>query len=197
MRVLDNRKRFKLIWLVLLMSFLFLLSACGSGVSQEDFDAEQARVQQLEVQVQALKQRLDRGAAIMGVLDTLTSSLEGGPSAESILRITPVVHAAGDPQLDAMWEEIGEAISGGGDPPGELLREFVALVEASGNPQILEALKRLGEPPPEVIEEARVKLQSIGDPSLEALFEAAYESAGDEFDAFVQGMWAALRETLQ
>ena len=58
-------------------------------------------------------------------------------------------------------------------------------------------VKRLGEPPPEVIEEARLKLQSIGDPSLEALFEAAYESAGDEFDAFVQGMMAALRETLE
>lgn len=192
MRVLDIRKRFKPIWLGLLVPFLIFLSGCGNGVSQEEFDAEQKRVQ-----VQALQQRLDRGAAITDVLDTLNSGLGGGPSTESILRITPVVHAAGDPQLDAMWEEIGEAFSGGGDLLGELLREFVALVEASGNPQILEAFKRLGEPPPEVIEEARLKLQSIGDPSLEALFEAAYESAGDEFDAFVQGMMAALRETLE
>ena len=134
MRVLDIRKRFKPIWLGLLVPFLIFLSGCGNGVSQEEFDAEQKRVQ-----VQALQQRLDRGAAITDVLDTLNSGLGGGPSTESILRITPVVHAAGDPQLDAMWEEIGEAFSGGGDLLGELLREFVALVEASGNPQILEA----------------------------------------------------------
>ena len=197
MRILDIRKRFKLIWAVLLVSFPILLFACGSEVSQEEFDAEQAQVQELEVQVQALQKRLDRGATIAGVVDTLTSSLAGGPSPEAIQQLTALVHASGDSKLYAKWEEIGESVSGGEDPPWELFREFEALVEASGNGQISEALERLGEPPPEVIEEVRAKLKTIGDPSLEALFEAAYASAGEELDAFLQGMFAALSETLQ
>ena len=78
-----------------------------------------------------------------------------------------------------------------------MFRAFEALVEASGNAEIQEAFQRLGEPSPEVIEEVGAKLKSLGDPVLEALFEAAYESAGDELDAFYQGMLSALGETLQ
>ena len=43
----------------------------------------------------------------------------------------------------------------------------------------------------------RAKLKTIGTPSLEALFEAAYESAGEEFDAFLQAMLTARAEALQ
>ena len=110
MMVLDIGRRFKHILLVLLLSFLILLFACGGGVSQEEFDAEQARVQDLEVQVQTLQQRLDRGATITGVLDTLTISFEGGPSAEALLQITAMVQATGDSALLTKWREIGESV---------------------------------------------------------------------------------------
>ena len=225
MRVLDIRKRFKLSRAVFVVSFLILMSACGNDVSQEEFDAEQARVQGLEVQVQALQQRLDRGAAITEVLDTLTASLDEGASAEGILQVTALVQASGDSQLQAKWQEIGESIQastpseegltamgaavqesgilqvaekwqeviaalergegaaeflefaalvqasgdpalqaalvesfeatrGEGNPPWELLREFEALAEASGNVQIREAFERLGEPAPQVVARA-------------------------------------------
>ena len=252
------------------MALPILLTSCGSGVSEEEFEAEQTRAQQLQAEVQALQQRLDRGAAIIGVLDTLTSSFEKGPSTQAILEMTALILASGSPEMQAKWVEISESVQASSDPPpqeafnvmgaavvgsgnpevaqkwpdvvaavqgdggGELflefatlvqasgdlalqgalaeffeavpeqgqlpwqlIEEFEALAEASGNEQIEEAFRRLGEPSPEVINEARVKLSAIGDPSLEALFEAAYESAGEEFDAFYQGMLAALRETLQ
>ena len=247
--------------MVLLVSFLIPLSSCGNGVSQDEFDAVQARAQ-------ALQQRLNRAGAITEVLDTLTNSFEEGPSGEALLQISALIEASGDPQLQAKWEEIGESVGAGppseealtafgaavqasdspqlaekwqevvaaveigegaaeflefaelatasgdtslqaalvesfeavrglGNPPWQLFREFQALLEASGNAQIEEAYNRLGEPSQEVIEEVRVKLKIIGDPSLESLFEAAYQSAGEELDAFLQAMSAALRETLQ
>ena len=268
MRLLEIGKRLKLIWLGFLVPVLILLSACGGGVSQEEFDAEQARAQELEVQAQALQQRLNRAAAVTEVLDTLTARFEEGASAEGILQVTGLVQASGDPQLLVKWQEIGASVQTGpppqeafsamgaavqesgiqevvekwqevvaavekgggaaeslefaalvrdsgdpvlqaalaeffvaapreGNPPRALLAEFEALVEASGNTQIQEAFNRLGEPPPEVIEEVRAKLKALGDPSLEALFEAAYESGGEEFDAFFQAMLAAQREALQ
>ena len=254
MRVLDFRKRFKLIWLVLLASFLILLFACGNGVSQEEFDAEQARAQELEVRVQALQQRLNRVAAITEVLDSLTSSFEEGTSGESLLQFSVLVHATGGTEYHAKWHEVVEsmgseppspetlnaitaavrasgnlqlaekwrevvasvqreggaavflefaalartsgdpavqalllesfeAVRGEGNASPKLVREFEALLEASGNAQVQEDYKRLGDPQPEVTEEVReervrMKLQTIGDPSLGALFEAAYESAG-------------------
>ena len=261
MRLLGIGKRFRLIWLVVLVSFLIALSSCGNGVSQDEFDAEQARAQ-------ALQQRLDRAAAITEVLDTLTNSFEEGPSGQAILQISALIQASGDTQLQAKWEEIGESVGaeppseealnaigaavqasgsqqltekwqevvaalerdegaaeilefaelvtasgdtalqtalvesfeagrGRGNPPWQLFREFQALVETSGDAQIEEAVNRLGEPSPEVIEDVRVKLKTIGDPSLEALFEASYESLGEEFGAFLQAMSAALSETLQ
>ena len=170
MRVLDIRKRFKLSWAVLVVSFLILMSACGNDVSQEEFDAEQARVQGLEVQVQALQQRLDRGAAITEVLDILITSSEEGASAEGILQVTALVQASGDPQLQAKWREIGESIQAG-PPSEEALNAMGAAVQESGILQVAEkwqevvaALQR-DEGAAEFLEFAAL-VQASGDPAL-------------------------------
>ncbi len=288
MRLLHGRINSKLTWLAALLALPILLAACGGGVSQEEFDAvqedllaAQARVQSLETQLQteqaqaaAVQQRLDRGAAIQGVLDILASSFEdegGEPSAEDILQVSAVIQASGTPELRAKLVEIidsvlasagpipQEALSqvaavvqasgnaqvakksqeflaaaargeGGaaflelgalieasgdpalqgllleiveatllkGEPPGELFGEFSALVQVSGNVEIQEAFGRLGGVPPELLEEIRVKLQAIGDPNLEALFEAVSQSpSGETFDTFFEGLLDALRETLK
>ena len=200
MRVLDIRHRFKLIWLILPVPFLILLAACGSGVPQEEFDAEQARVQGLEVQVQGLQQRLDRGLAITEVLDTLTSSFEEGPSAEAILQVTALIHASGDPQLDAKWEEIGESV--GSEPPSqEALNAMGAAVQASGIPKVAEKWQEVvaalqnDEGAAEFLEFAALARAS-GDPALQAaIIEISEASSGRgnpppelyaEFEALVE-----------
>ena len=98
--------------MVLLVPLLILLSACGNGVSHEEFDAEQARVQGQEVQVQALQQRLDKAATITEVLDTLTSSFEEGPSGDSILQVTALLHTASESELHDKWHELADSLGG-------------------------------------------------------------------------------------
>ena len=172
MRVLEIGNLFKLIWWGLLVSIIVLLSGCGNGVSQEEFDAEQARVQELEVQVQDLQQQQDKGETIADVLETLTRSLGAGPSAEAILQVTALVHASGDPQLDAKWEEIGDAVSGG-PPSQEALNAMGAAVEISGNLQLAEkwqaavAALQQGEGTAEFLAFADL-IQASGNPALQA-----------------------------
>ena len=247
------------------------MTACGGGISEGEFEAERKLDRELGAEVQALQQRLDRGAAITEVLDTLTSGFEAEISVQAILGLTALIQVSGSPELRAKWVEIiesvqassdpaprgafiamadviealretqlaakwgeimvtaalgneggtlflefaalvqasgvpalltalpefFEAVTEGRQPPRQLLAEFVALAEASGNTRIEEAFNRLGEPSPEVIEEVRLKLKAIGAPSLEALFEAAHQSTGREFGAFSRAMLAVLRETLQ
>lgn len=284
MSLFYGRLLSKLTWLATLLALPILLAACGGGVIQEKFDTVQgdletvqSRVQSLEAQATGLQQRLDRAAAILGVLDALVSSSEDeaeGPSAEDFLEFSAVVQASGTPELQAKWVEIidsllanaspipQEALSplaavvqgsgnvqvaemwqeflaaggeGGaaflelaaliqvsgdpalqglvleivgatlikGEPPPGLFVEFSALVLASGNLEIQEAFGRLGGTspeglPPELLEEIRAKLQALGDPKLEALFEAVSESPGGEtLDAFFNGLLNGLRETLK
>ena len=325
MRLLMDRKRSKLTWLLLIVALPILLTACGSGVSEEDLEAvegelqvaqarvqsletqsqaEQAQVQSLETQLQteqaqvesletelqteqaqvesfetklkteqsevaALQQRLDRAVAIQEVLDTFSTEFEGAPSAEAILEFGALIQASDDPVLRAKWVEIVEATlasaepppqetlnqaaavvrtsgnvqvvvkfqefleaaargEGGaaflelaalvqasgdpaleallveivnatflkGEPPAELFEEFFELINAPGNEEIRQAFFALGGPPPEFNEEVGAKIKALGDPSLEALFEAAVESEGAGFEAFFQGLTAALRETI-
>ena len=64
--------------------------------------------------------------------------------------------------------------------------------------EIQAALEGLGGVPPELLEEIRVKLQALGDPKLEALFEAVSQSpSGETFGAFFEGLLDELRETLK
>ena len=275
-KLLHGRIRSKLTWLARLLALPVVLAACGGGVSQEEFDAVQGDLQAAQAQAAALQQRLDRGVAILGVLDILASSFEdededGGPSAEEILEFSAVIRASGTPELQAKFSEIidsvlasagpipQEALSqvaavvqasgnvqvaeksqeflaaaargeGGaafleldaliqasgdpslqgllleiveatlvkGEPPDELVGEFSALVQASGNVEIQEAFGRLGGPPPKLREEIGAKLEALGDPKLETLFEAASQSPSSEtFDAFWEGLLDGLRETLK
>ena len=123
--------------------------------------------------------------------------MESGEGTSEFLEFADLVQASGDFALQAAIGELFEAVPGTGNPPRALLEEFQALLEASGNAEIAEAFNRLGEPSPEVIEELRVKFKSLRDPSLEGLFESAYASEGEGFEAFFQGMLTALRETLK
>ena len=85
--------------------------------SETQLQTEQARAQSLETQLQteqaqavALQQRLDRGAAILGVLDILLGSFEdedGRPSADDILEFSAVIQASGTPELQAMCRRSG------------------------------------------------------------------------------------------
>ena len=249
--------------------------------SETHLQTEQARAQSSETQLQteqaqaaALQQRLDRGAAILGVLDILLGSFEdedGRPSADDILEFSAVIQASGTPELQAKWVEISDSLlasagsispealtqtgavvqasgnvrvaekwqeflaaaargEGGAaflelgaliqdtgdpalqgllleiveatlvnaEPPGELFGEFSALVQASGNVEIQETFARLGGLPPELLKEIGVKLRAIGDPNLEALFEATSQSpSGETFEAFFEGLVDGVRETLK
>ena len=283
MRLLIDRKRSKLTWLLPIVALPILLTACGSGVSEEDLKAveeklqvAQARVQSLETKLQteqsevaALQQRLDRAIAIQEVLDTFPAQSEGAPSAEGILVFGALIQASDDPVLRAKWVEIvgatvasagpppqetlnqaaaviqtsgnvrvGEKFQelltaaprgeGGaaflelaalvqasgdpaleafiveivnatflkGEPPGELFQEFFQLINAPGNAEIQQAFSALGGPPPRVIGEVGAKIKALGDPSLDALFEAAVQSESAGFEAFIQGLTAALRATI-
>ena len=283
MRLLYGRIHSKLTWLATLLALPILLAACGGGVIQEKFDAVQVefqeaqeRVRSLEAQATGLQQRLNRAAAILGVLEILVSSSEdGGPSADDFLEFSNVIQASGTPELQSKWVEIIDSLltgagpipqealsqlaavvqasgnvqiaekwqefqaapSGEGgaafvelatliqasgdpafqglllefvgttlvivEPPTELFVQFSALVLASGNVDIQEAFGQLGGPtpeglPPELFEEIGAKLQALGDPNLETLFEAVSKSPGAEtFDAFFEGLLDGLRETLK
>ena len=122
----------------------------------------------------------------------------GGEGGAAFLELGALVQASGDPALQGLLFGIVEATLVTGEPPGELFGEFSALVLASGNVEIQEAFGRLGGPSPELLEEIGAKLQALGDPNLEALFEAASESSsGEGFHAFFEGLYDGLRETLK
>ena len=153
-----------------------------------------------QARAQALQQRLDRAAAITGVLDTLTSSFEEGPSAEGILQVGILVQASGDPQLLAKWIEIGESV--GAEPPSEeALTAIGAAVQASGSPQLAEKWQEVlaavekGEGAAESLEFAALA-QTSGDAALQAAlleFLEAVSGVGEppwellrEFEALVE-----------
>jgi len=155
MSVRYTRTRSKLTCLATLLAIPILLAACGGGLSQEEFDAvqgdlqaAQARVQLLETQLQteqaqaaALQQRLDRGAAIQGVLDALARSFEDGdgqPSAEEILEFSAVIQASGTPELQAKWVEIFDSVlASAGKVPDEnqVAETSVSLTEVKYHPR--------------------------------------------------------------
>ena len=58
MRLLNTGIRIRTIWLVFLISSAFLLIGCGSGVSQEEFDAVTGNLQAAQTQIQGLEQQL-------------------------------------------------------------------------------------------------------------------------------------------
>ena len=99
----------------------------------------------------------------------MTTSLEEGPSA-AILKVTTLVHASGDPQLDAKWEEIGESVQTG-PPSQEALIAMGDAVEASGDLQLAEkwqgavAALHQGEGTAEFLELADL-IQASGDSAL-------------------------------
>jgi hypothetical protein len=129
--------------------------------------------------------------------EIMVAAALGNEGGTLFLEFAALVQTSGVPALQAELAEFFEAVTEGKQPSRQLLAEFAVLAEASGNAPIEEAFNRLGRPSPELIEEVRLKLKTIGDPSLEALFEAAYQSTGREFEAFSQAMLAVLRETLQ
>ena len=199
MRLLYRRIRSRLTWLAILLALPILLAACGSGVSQEEFDAvqgdlqaTQAQVQSLETQVQteqaqaaALQQRLDRGAAIQEVLDTLISSFEdedGGPSAEDILEFSAVIQASGTPELQAKWVGIVDfVLASVGPPPQEALSQAAAVVQASGNVQVAEKWEEFlaaaaGGEGGAVFLELGALIQASGDPALQAWLVGVVEA---------------------
>ena len=147
------------------------LAACGGGVSEEELEAverdlqsqrarvqeleaverdlqsQRAMVQELEAEVAGLQQRLNQGAAIFQVLDTIFAGLEegegaDGPSAEAFQKFTSLVQASGDPALQAKWAEIIDSLlANAGPPPPEVMAEIMAVVQASGNVQLGEKLE--------------------------------------------------------
>ncbi len=185
MRLSMARMRAKLTWLATLLALPILLTACGSGVSQEEFDSVQGDLQAAQAQAAALQQRLDRGADIGEVLDILTSSFEeegGGPSAEDILGLTAVIQASGAPALQANWVEIIDSVlASAGPPPQEALSQTAAAVQASGNVQAAEkweeflAATARGEGGA-VFLELGALIQASADPALQAWLVGAVEA---------------------
>ena len=185
MRLLYGRIRAKLTWLATLLALPILLTACGNGVSQEEFDAVQGDLQAAQAQAAVLQQRLDRGAAIQEVSDIIFSSPEegGGPPAENILEFTAVIQASGDPALQAKWVEIVDSVLASSGPPlQEAVSQGAAVVQASGNVQVAEKWEEFraaaaGEGGAAFLE-LYTLIQASGDPALQALVVGAVEASG-------------------
>ena len=128
--------------------------------------------------------------------DFLEAAAKGEGGGKALVELTASVQASGDPAIQrVIFRNIG-AVLGEADPPEEAFEQFIALIEASGNEEVLQAFYGLGGPPPEFIEELRPKVAAVGDPALEALFEETLQSVPPQFDVFWEGLIDALRETL-
>ena len=161
-------------WSLLLMisvAVALALAACGGGVSEEEMDAVErdlqsqrvrvreleaverdlqsqlARVEELEAKAAGLQQRLNQGAAIFQVIDTIFAGLEeeegaNGPSAEAFREFTSLVQASGNPALQAKWVEIIDSVLAEVPPlPLEAVAEIMTVVQATGNVQLGEKLQ--------------------------------------------------------
>ena len=120
------------------------------------------------------------------------------------LELVALIQASGNSSLQALlagFVEVVEGTSEEGGPSKEserLFEEFFALAEATGNVEILQAFLGLGGFTPEFFHDVRAKVKAVGDPDLEALFEALAQSPShEEFEAFFGGLRAAERETLK
>ena len=94
----------------------------------------------------------------------MVAAVLGNERGALFLDFAAPVQASGNPGLQAALAEFFEAVTEGRHAPRQLLEEFQALVESSGNTAIEEASKGLDEPSPQIIEEVRAKLKAIGDP---------------------------------
>ena len=103
-------------------------------------------------------------------LQEFLAAVERGEGGAAFLELDAAVHASEDPALEAFLNETVGVIFRQGEPPGELIGEFIALAETSGNEEIQQAFFALGGPPPEFFEEIGAKVKAVGDPSLDALF---------------------------
>lgn len=121
-----------------------------------------------------------------------------GKGAVQFLELVSLAGDSGDPALESLLVRMVEHLTEV-EPSFELIEEFDALVSTlpTGG-KIRQAWNDTGVGSfQELIEQVGTKLKAIGDPSLEALWEKAVRSDGDEeFEAFWQGVFAALRKTL-
>ena len=131
------------------------------------------------------------------VEEAVVAAIGRGEGGAAFIELAALVQASGDPSLkETFVEGVGPALEAG-EPPEELFGELRALVRASGNPELQRAFSAIIGPPPELLEEVGAKLKAVGDPSVEALFEEASRSPGEEaFDALFGGLSAALNRTL-
>ena len=131
-------------------------------------------------------------------LQEFFGALQGGNGGAEFLELNELVHASGDPALQAViGENVAAVVQAGGSPPDELQEEFEELAKALGLQEVQQAFFGLGGPPPEFFEEIGAKVKAVGDPSLEALVEElASATGGDAIDAFIDGLLAAMNRTL-
>ena len=170
--------------------------------------------------------------AFVALIDSALASADP-PSQDAVHDVTATIVAAGDPQLEKEWQEFVAALDAGhpgsefldlaaavlasddpvvkgalggffehaleeGEPSEEVVFEFFPLLQAPGNEEVAQAFFALGGgPPEEFFEDIGEKIGAIGDPTLDALFEAAQGSPGPRaFEALFEGLAAVLREAI-
>jgi hypothetical protein len=134
---------------------------------------------------------------VWGKFQEFVKAVAKGEGGTQFLELATLVQSSGDPTLRATVANSLDALVET-EPPEEQFEEFLKLVEASGNEQIREAFFRLDGPSPELLQEVETKISAIGDQSLQARFQVAVGSGGEEFDAFLQGfLFDALKDTLK
>ncbi len=143
----------------------------------------------------AAKVQASGNAQVVEKFQEFLEAVARGEGGAAFVELAALIQASGDPALQAAFVEFNEA-SPEGEPPFELFEEFEGLIRASGNEEILEAWEQLGEPSLEFLEEVGAKLTAVEDPSLDALWETAVQSEGEEFDSFYDGLFDALKETV-
>ena len=158
-------------WLAILLALPILLSACGGGVSQEEFDAVKGDLQAAEARVQSLETQVQTAEAQVQSLETQVQK------EQARVQEVEAQAAALQHRLDrgaAIQEVLGILISSfedeGGGPSAEDILELTAVIQASGDPalqakwvEIIDSiLASAGPPPQEALSQAAAVVQASG-----------------------------------
>lgn len=125
------------------------------------------------------------------------AAVESGKSGATFWELRSSVREYRDPSLAEAFSQVLETMLKEGEPSDELSETFYGLVESSGNADVQQAVHELWGSQFEVYRQLRTKVQAIGDPTLDALYEAARQSQSEEgYESFWHGLQTELRESL-
>ncbi len=125
------------------------------------------------------------------------AGMESGEGGATFWELRSSVREHRDPGLGEAFAQILEAAVKEGEPSDELSETFYGLVESSGNADVQQAVRETWGSQSQLYTQLHTKIQAIGDPSLDALYEAARKSRNEEgYESFWHGLLTELRESL-